>query len=99
VEEDVRGDGLRMTPLLRALFGGRYIFEKPVGEFLWNDKDGYPSQIIPPEGSIIELHDATVYDNFRDDVQRYNLPVAVSTFFMALKVLSTGANEVIYEQK
>jgi hypothetical protein len=86
-----------MTYLLHALLGGRYTFEKPVGEFLWNDKDGYPSQIIPPEGSFIELHDATIYENFRDDAQRYNLPVAVSTFFMALKVLSTGTHEVIYE--
>jgi hypothetical protein len=88
-----------MTYLLHALFGGTYTFTKPVGEFLWNDKDGYPSQIIPPEDAIIELHDATIWQNFKDDVQRYNLPCAIQTLFGILRVLSTGTNEVIYETK
>jgi hypothetical protein len=88
-----------MTRLFRALHGNTYTFIKPAGDFLWNDKDGYPSQIIPPEGAIIELHDATIYQNFSDDCQRYNLPCAISTFFKALKVLSKGTGVVIYEAK
>ena len=88
-----------MRFLLRALLYGTYTFTKPVykDSFLWNDKLGRVE--LSQLDGMIELHDATIYQNFRDDVQRYGFGTAVKTFFGILKILSTGTNEVIYEAK
>ena len=88
-----------MRFLLHALLYGTYTFIKPVykGAFLWNDKLGRV-ELSQLDGTI-ELHDATIYQNFKDDVQRYGFSTAVKTFFGILKILSTGTSEVTYEAR
>jgi hypothetical protein len=79
--------------------GNTYTFIKPVykDSFLWNDKLGRPtpSQI----GGTIELHNATIFQNYRDDVQRYGLWCAIVTLFKMLVTIKRDTTEVYYEAK